>query len=56
VAGETNPHQDEIDFLMEHQYVLQSELTRVNDRLEHLLGATVTRHLVAVKDLPDEPA
>lgn len=44
-----NPHQEEIDFLMEREYVLQGELTRIHERLEHLLGAVA----VHAADEPD---
>lgn len=44
------PEQDEIDFLMETEYSLQSQLERVQNRLELLLGAQAVQHSVEAFD------
>lgn len=42
--------QDEIDFLMEEEYALQSRLDRIHERLETLLvGQLATKHLVLIR-------
>lgn len=48
----------EIDFLMEMEYRLQSDLTNVQQRLEKLLAplAEPVRHLVLVREAPDGAA
>lgn len=55
-------NQEEIDFLMEHEYALQAELDRVHARLELLLGQEAVakvvklprpRHLTVVPDPPE---
>ncbi len=55
-------NQDEIDFLMEREFHLSNEVSRIRARLETLLGQDVVgrvverpRHLTVVPD-PDEGA
>lgn len=46
------PRDSEIDFLMEVEFRLQSDLNKVHERLEELLapiGETATRHLVLLQ-------
>lgn len=57
-----NPNQDEIDFLMEREFHLSNEVSRIRARLEELLGKNVVeltvakpRHLTLVPP-PDEGA